>query len=132
MGIDWGCCIMMSHFGIPAGQITYVPSWQVIHTTTENLTVNQTFSVPSGADVRFTYNTPLDGQTLTTATTTGAYHPASFEEWDYIDEGTSVFIFGSITFARTNATTVTVSQLLDYGEPNGYWNPSFLSMEAFY
>jgi hypothetical protein len=116
--------------GVVNSQLT--ASWQVVYGSTSGLTVNQSFTVPSGADIRFTYHTPLDGQTLTTATTSGAYHPASFEEWDYIDEGTSVFVFGSISFARTNATTVAVSQLIDLGEPYGQWNPSFISLEAYY
>ena len=117
--------------GVVNSQITYVPSWKEIHGPT-NLTVNQTFAVPDGAEIRVTYNTPLDGQTLTTATTAASYWGAQFEEWDYIDEGTWVYVFGAVNITRNSSTQLTVVSLTDYGDPYGAWIPSFISMEAYY
>ncbi len=115
----------------------YVPSWKTIHNGLENMTsdpTNVTISnVPAGATIRIRANVYLGGglwdyNVVVSENTAGG----NYMDYDYMDEGTEVFVYGNISWERTSTTNIRFQIFQDYSNIGGYWQPSFNSIEAYY
>ena len=90
-------------------------------------------NVPAGALIRIIAHVYLGGGSWEyNVVVSQSSNGGAFTQYDYIDESMDVYVYGSISWHRLNATTVQFTYFTDYSNVQNAWAPFITGIDANY